>query len=164
MERFTPATAQQMLQQHLEKHASVPGATVVLDIDDTVLRTEGRTVLPHPLGLHVHRTAQRLGIPLVYITARRDNLMARMWAMQQLHMLGVGTYAELRMMPHGTTDVRAYKAAQRQELVQQGRCLILNMGDQWTDFAAIPHPASNAHYGWTEPPALLHLKLPHDGP
>ena len=43
MERFTPATAQQMLQQHLEKHASVPGATVVLDIDDTVLRTEGRT-------------------------------------------------------------------------------------------------------------------------
>jgi predicted secreted acid phosphatase len=139
----------------------VHGATVVLDIDETVLRTEGRQVLPHPLGLAVYREVQRLGVALVYVTARRDNLRSRLWAMQQLHMLGVGTYAELRLMPHGTTDVRAYKAAQRRELAAQGHRIVLNMGDQWTDFAAVDHPPGNGHYAWTAGEHELCLKLPH---
>lgn len=162
-ERRTAETVWPQLQAHLAKHANVPGATVVLDIDDTVLCTQGRAVVPHPLGIRVYREVQRLGLSLVYVTARREGLMSRMWAMQQLHMLGVGTYDELRLMPRGTTDVRQYKAGQRAELAAQGRRVVLNMGDQWTDFdpAPGPLPVGNGHYVWRVGPVELGLKLPH---
>lgn len=161
MQRLTPDTAWILLQAHLRKHANVPDATVVLDIDDTILRTEGRTVLPHPLGLRVYREVQQLGLQLVYVTARRENIMSRLWAMQQLHMLGVGSFQELRLMPSGTTNVQAYKTAQRAELAAAGAHLVLNMGDQWTDFAPVHRPGGNAHYSWMVGKHELCLKLPH---
>lgn len=160
MQRHTAETAWTLLQAHLRKHANVPDATVVLDIDDTVLRTEGRTVLPHALGLRVYREVQQLGLRLVYVTARRENIMSRLWAMQQLHMLGVGSFQELRLMPSGTTSLQTYKTAQRAEL-GQGAPIVLNMGDQWTDFAPVNRPGGNAHYSWTVGAHELCLKLPH---
>ena len=164
MERFSPETVRALVHQHVETYASVPGATIVLDIDDTVLRTEGRRVLPHPLGQAVHDLAQRRGLPLVYVTARRESVAGRLWAMQQLHMLGVGTYLELRMMPSGRRNVQAYKAEERRALAAQGRCIILNMGDQWTDFDSIAHPAGNAHFSWCLQAEQRCVKLPHHGP
>ena len=102
-----------------------------------------------------------LGLRLVYVTARRENLLGRLWAMQQLHMLGVGSFQELRLMPSGTTNVQAYKTAQRAELAGQGARIVLNMGDQWTDFAPVNRPGGNGHYSWTLGEHELCLKLPH---
>ena len=87
-----------------------------------------------------------------------------MWARLQLRMLGLDAgCAGLRFMPRGTTDVRAYKAAARRNIAKT-HDVVLNMGDQWTDFAeSSPEKGSapSSHYGWMDGAHTLCVKAPH---
>ena len=142
-----------------------PGNPVaVLDIDDTVLQCHGDACTPVPLGLKTVRALHELGIPFYYVTARRDTHASQMWARLQLRMLGLDAgCAGLRFMPRGTTDVRAYKAAARRNIAKT-HDVVLNMGDQWTDFAeSSPEKGSapSSHYGWMDGAHTLCVKAPH---
>ena len=142
------------------------GLVAVLDIDDTVLQCHGDECTPVPLGLKTVRALHQLGIPFYYVTARRENHASHMWARLQLRMLGLDAgCAGLRFMPPGTTDVRAYKTAARHFIAKTRNArVVLNMGDQWTDFEdCSPEKGSipSSYYGWLDGEHTLCVKAPH---
>lgn len=149
-----------------DAHPGTGPPVAVLDIDDTVLQCHGDACTPVPLGLKTVRALHQLGIPFYYVTARRDNHASQMWARLQLRMLGLDAgCAGLRFMPRGTTDVRAYKAAARRSIAKAHNArVVLNMGDQWTDFnESSPEKGStpSSHYGWLDGQHTLCVKAPH---
>ena len=153
------------LEAHLDSVDISSRPVAVLDIDDTVLQCHGERCTPVPLGLKTVRALRRRNIPFFYVTARRETQASEMWARMQLHMLGLDAgCAGLRLMPPGTRDVRAYKAAERRYLEESGYRVVLNMGDQWTDFdpckseiGSIP----SSYYGWRRGAHALCVKAPH---
>ena len=156
------------IEAHLDSIDMSSNPVAVLDIDDTVLQCHGERCTPVPLGLKTVRALRQRGIPFFYITARRESQASEMWARMQLHMLGLDAgCAGLRFRPPGTRDVRAYKAAERRHLEEEGgRSVVLNMGDQWTDFDSCKIEACgtpSSYYGWrrgARAPCMC-IKAPH---
>ena len=152
--------------RHLAVVPSGACPVAVLDIDDSVLLSE--ELRPNPMVQRVLRELLR-DIPVAYITARSDSPVARMWTRMQLHMLGAPRGVALHLMPRdqyalSREGVRAFKHDRRAALEEQGYTIVLNVGDQWTDFDEVPHAASKApcaYYGWHPTAHTLALKLPH---
>ena len=149
----------------VQSMARTPRALAVLDIDDTVLTCTGQACVPNPLGVRLIRELSARGIPYHYVTARRQSETGEMWTRLQLRMLGLdGGCAGISFMPPGTRHVRRYKARARRALEARGWRVLLNMGDQWTDFEDASVEAGSmpsSYYGWTDRRDVHCVKLPH---
>lgn len=82
----------------------------------------------------VYLAARRLGIDVVLITGRPERQRAS--TERNLRAIGCGDYAELVCRgTGGPKTTAAFKAAERQRLVEQGRIIIANIGDQEGDLS-----------------------------
>lgn len=159
----------QQIAAHLAEATPVHRPLAVFDIDDTVLISESQRANALVLRI-MHELLLPRHISLAYVTARRDGPVSRMWARQQLHMLGAPAGVALHLMPrdqYATTmeGVRAFKHDCRAALEKDGYSIVLNVGDQWTDFDPVASCTAScapcAYYWWNPSPRALALKLPH---
>jgi predicted secreted acid phosphatase len=94
------------------------------------------------------KKAQSLGVDVFFITGRPESQRAATEA--NLKAAGYADWKGLALKQPGVTyaSTSAYKAGERQKIVDSGYTLLLNMGDQWSDLQ------------W--PPMALHnVKLPN---
>lgn len=80
----------------------------------------------------VYRTAQRLGLEVIFLTGRPERMRAA--TERNLRAIGCGEYASLICQPdtaRGTSV--AFKTGERARLVAAGRVIIANLGDQESD-------------------------------
>jgi predicted secreted acid phosphatase len=138
---------------------------VVLDIDETSLsnytellstsfvwnasafdawvKTAAAPAIPGTLRLA--KEAQRLNIPVFFITGRSDsetaatesNLHAQGYSWQQLNLRPASTKGE---------SVTQYKSGVRAQIAAQGYKIVLNVGDQWSDLKGAPEAEFSVKY------------------
>lgn len=129
---------------------------VVFDIDETVLSNyghmraedfgykseiwaawvaKGEAPAIEPVR-EVFLTARRLGVPVVFITGRREP-RDRAGTEANLARQGMGDYARLMMTPQDGRSLSnaERKTAMRRTLVEEGFTIIANLGDQQSDLA-----------------------------
>lgn len=126
--------------------------TVVFDLDETLFSNwpnmesldfgysgatwiawvnEGRAPAIKPVG-DVYRAARRLGVDVVLITGRRER--DRSGTEKNLRAIECTDYVTLICKPDADkSTAAAFKTAERQRLVAQGRTIIANIGDQESD-------------------------------
>lgn len=138
----------------LESRAAKGGSklTVVFDLDDTLLFNwplisamdfgyvpaewdrwveEARAPAIEPVR-KVYRTARQLGIEVVFLTGRPEN--TRESTMRNLRAIDCAEFAALICRPSGDRGTSAaFKTSARQRLLQEGRTIIANIGDQVSD-------------------------------
>jgi pimeloyl-ACP methyl ester carboxylesterase len=98
-----------------------------------------------PGTLRLAKEAQRLNIPVFFITGRPDsetaptesNLRAQGYTWQQLNLRPVSTKGE---------TVIHYKSGVRAQIAAQGYKIILNVGDQWSDLKGAPAAEFSVKY------------------
>lgn len=80
----------------------------------------------------VYRVARRLGVDVVFLTARGEAL--RPATERNLRAIGCADCALLVCKPEGAKETSAeFKTTQRRRLVDEGRTIIANIGDQESD-------------------------------
>jgi acid phosphatase class B len=142
--------------QWIEERASRGGArlTVVFDLDETLLFNwphigamdfgyvesawdrwveEANAPAIEPVR-EVYRTARRLGLEVVFLTGRRES--QRESTVRNLRAIECGDFAVLICKAsNDRTSAAQYKTAARQRLVEEGRTIVANLGDQESDLA-----------------------------
>jgi len=114
---------------------------VVLDIDDTVLRSNNGTVNPRDEGMFVLQHANFNNLDVHYVTARPETFYNREYTLDDLMMIGITPPDELIMRPphiNNWLDISKFKTNARKqlELATGGTCL-MTVGDQWSDIMTI---------------------------
>ncbi len=126
---------------------------VVFDLDDTLLRNLP-TLLAHDFAYdppawskwvqagdapamapvrEVYRTACRLGLAVVFLTARRESERAA--TQRNLRAIGCDRYEELICEPDDSPlESGPFKLGERRRLRRAGYVIIANLGDQPSDF------------------------------
>jgi acid phosphatase len=142
---------------YLEKRARVgkkdERLAVVFDIDETALsnwavmldcgfcaykiqvkdypNTKDPAIVP---VLELYRLAKRLGVKTFFITGRSES--QRDFTSTNLKDAGYDGWEDLVMRPDKNTDpARIFKSDRRQEIVDKGYTIVLNIGDQASDLA-----------------------------
>lgn len=142
----------------LQPRVSAGGGTdqrlaLVMDLDDTLLRNADH-ILAHDFGYEpavwdawvqaaqapalepvreLHRTARRLGLAVVYLTARRERERAA--SERNLRAVGCGDFERLICRPDDSPlESGAFKRGARERLAADGFVIIANVGDQVSDF------------------------------
>jgi hypothetical protein len=98
-----------------------------------------------PGTLRLDKEAERLNIPVFFITGRPDsetaatksNLRAQGYTWQQLNLRPDSTKGE---------SVTQYKSGVRAQIAAQGYRIILNVGDQWSDLKGSPEAEYSVKY------------------
>lgn len=127
---------------------------VVMDIDDTLIRPNHDICIRSMIA--VYQECIKLNIPIYVITARPDvvledgtpNFEATLKTLQQC---GITQIAGLQLMPVGKRPctmrrVSSYKYNARKKLVESGKHILLNVGDQWTDMMELPETDETPPY------------------
>lgn len=83
--------------------------------------------------LALFNEARAAGIPVFFISGRKENLRAL--TIRQLRAAGYDGWTGLYLEPmaYSSPSVAPFKSGVRRQLTQQGWKLVLNMGDQWSD-------------------------------
>jgi hypothetical protein len=82
----------------------------------------------------VYRTARRLGLEVVFLTGRRES--QRESTVRNLRAIECADFAVLICKASNDRSSAAqYKTAARQRLVEEGRTIVANLGDQESDLA-----------------------------
>jgi predicted secreted acid phosphatase len=82
----------------------------------------------------LYRLAIRQGVDVVFLTGRSHDLRAA--TAKNLREIGCGQYVALICRPPGNTETaQDYKTAARRRLSEEGRTIVLNIGDQESDLA-----------------------------
>ena len=122
-------------------------STAVLDIDDTVLKSETppeqcQIVCESVRDLYRALVDKRWHI--FFVTARLDSAAARAWTRSQLLRAGFAHWTGLFLMPPDAIDSQQphnfslYKTEVRAALQQNGYRIGLNVGDSWNDLLLVP--------------------------
>ncbi len=98
-----------------------------------------------PGTLRLAKEADRLGVPVFFITGRADserdaterNLRAQGFDWQQLTLRLASTQGE---------TVTQYKSGVRAQIAAQGYKIVLNVGDQWSDLKGAPEAEFSVKY------------------
>jgi acid phosphatase len=162
------ARAIEFLRQRVAATGTSPHWAVVLDVDDTALsnysyysnsdfgyvpaqfdsfvaRADAPPILP---TLNIFKAASELGIPVFFISGRREDQRT---ATEQ-NLLAAGYKGWRGLILRGPADLAKsaddFKAAGRLKIVSEGFRLLLNVGDQMSDFSG-------------DPTAELSVKLPN---
>lgn len=78
--------------------------------------------------------ARRLGVDIVFLSGRRE--IGRAGTEKNLRAIGCGDYAALILRPADSKGTSAaFKTAERRRLVESGRTIVLNIGDQESDLS-----------------------------
>jgi acid phosphatase len=84
--------------------------------------------------LELYRLAQKLGVKTYFITGRHEK--ERNDTVQNLKSAGYDGWEQVVMKPDNMTGpARIFKSGKRQEIVDKGYTIILNIGDQASDLA-----------------------------
>lgn len=82
----------------------------------------------------VYREARRLGLDVIFLTARPESDRAA--TRRNLEAIGCGDYVALMCKPDDSQDTASgFKSATRARLESDGRVIIANIGDQLSDLA-----------------------------
>lgn len=82
----------------------------------------------------VYREARRLGLDVIFLTARPESDRAA--TRRNLEAIGCGDYVALMCKPDDSRDTASgFKSATRARLESDGRVIIANIGDQLSDLA-----------------------------
>lgn len=145
--------ASSMLRSEIAKRPSGQRLAVVLDIDETCLSNWGYLTKfgftinantfrewvrvhndpPLPPTLELYRLAKSAGVPVFFVTGRKENL--RGYTERQLRAAGFGEWAGLYLSPvdYDEDSIVPFKSGIRKKLTEEGWRIVLNMGDQWSD-------------------------------
>lgn len=95
------------------------------------MRVHNDPPLPPTLGLY--RLAKSAGVPVFFVTGRKENL--REYTERQLRAAGFGEWAGLYRSPVDYDEdlIVPFKSGVRKKLTKEGWRIVLNMGDQWSD-------------------------------
>lgn len=141
------------LQRRVHEAKQGEKMAAVFDIDETALsnwasmsacgfcdyRTQGKYYpsLNDPAlapVLELFQLAEKLGVKTFFITGRGEKQRAE--TIQNLKSAGYDHWEQLIMRPDNDNDpARVFKPAKRQEIVNQGYSIVLNIGDQASDLA-----------------------------
>jgi acid phosphatase len=154
-ERDVAAVAAQA-RKWIEQRVAQGGAslTVVLDLDETLL-SNWPEIIGNDFGYNqriwedwqesakapaiapvreVVRTARRLGVAVIVLSARKENHRAA--TERNLHEVGCGNYTTLLLAPdESKATAETFKLAERRRLEAGGAVIIANVGDQESDLA-----------------------------
>ena len=85
-------------------------------------------------SVRIYREAQKLGVSVFFITGRHED--EREATERNLRAQGFDNWQQLTLRPlvGGSGSTIEYKSAARGEIVAQGYKIVLNVGDQWSDF------------------------------
>ncbi len=126
--------------KHRQKKDGVksPKMCAVLDIDDTLISDETFGWRAIPSVIRLYRAMKTLGCKVFLVTAREDAKDVVDWTKDQLRVVGITDQDGLYLCPRSSRDSMAavgkWKASMRKKLAKQfGGCVVLTVGDQWTD-------------------------------
>ena len=105
-------------------------ATVIFDIDDTLLSKHGERIEP-VVGLY--NNVKELGYNIAIITARTKEKSVRDWTTKQLHSAGITGYMDIYYRPELDTNIKSFKEAAREDLLNRGYMAVMSVGDMWWD-------------------------------
>lgn len=113
---------------------------IVFDIDDTVLSgTYPRSyALPHAMA--IYKVAHRLGIKVIFITARVDEDDNTEFTRKELRKLGFSGNDPLYLMPDRYLvhpNFSQFKHGVRDAVERAGYHVMLSMGDTWHDLMLV---------------------------
>lgn len=149
---YVTGKARAYLEQRLQRPIEGKPA-VVLDIDETVISNYAHIAevdfgyipalwntwvdqarAPALEGsLELYRYARSRGVSVLFITGRSQN--QRTQTENNLRQAGFEGWTELILRPAGSQDLtETFKADQRRRLTQAGYTILLNLGDQQSDF------------------------------
>jgi predicted secreted acid phosphatase len=104
---------------------------VIFDIDDTVIDSNGNSIMPI-IGLC--KAIIEAGIPVIFITARL--YIAMQYTIDQLENHGIKGYFGIYFRNNIMDDVVQFKKKSRQEVVEKlNKAIIMSVGDQLWDLA-----------------------------
>jgi acid phosphatase len=84
--------------------------------------------------LELYKLAQKLGVKTIFLTGRGE--AQRQATVQNLKSVGYSGWEQLILRPDGNSQpARIFKSAMRQNLVDEGFTIVLNIGDQASDLA-----------------------------
>ncbi len=146
--------AQRWIEERIARRAAGERLTMVFDLDETLL-SNWPFMLAEDLGgsdatwdawlragkappiepvRELYRRARQLGVEVLFLSTRQEHLHAA--TERNLRDIGCDHYAALILQPDNAKETAAaFKTAQRQRLVAEGRVLIANIGDQDSDLA-----------------------------
>lgn len=126
-----------ILDDYADGRIQVPNPAVIFDVDDTLIDSQTERCI-YPMLL-LYRRVRELGIPIFIVTARPKDTANI--TRNQLRSLGFTGYIELFMVgyhdkitPQGVQGKGARKAHVRQVLTKHGYNILLNVGDDISDF------------------------------
>ena len=148
------AKARAWIEQRVTKRAPGERLTAIFDVDETLLSNwphldaqdfgyiradwnvwveSAQAPAIEPVR-DVFLAARKAGVEIVVITGRRER--EREGTERNLREIGCGDYVVLICKPdEARGSSAAFKAAARRQLVEQGRVIVANIGDQESDFA-----------------------------
>ena len=128
--------------RHMDKHTAKGDASkrvLLLDIDDTAMVTtvSMKHLYRQYVTYMIYQHAIRKGIPVVFLTARRQSCFSYLWTLHQLYSLGYTQVRKLILMPRTFRSVSTFKSYARDRIGATN--ILVNMGDQWGDFFCPVH-------------------------
>jgi acid phosphatase len=99
-----------------------------------------------PGSLRIYKKAQGLGVSVFFITGRHED--EREATERNLRAQGFENWQQLTMRPNsgGAQSASDYKSVARQQIVEQGYRIVLNVGDQWSDLKGKPEAELSVKY------------------
>ena len=147
------AEARRWIEQRVARRTPGERLAVVFDLDETLLSNwplisaqdfgyvpaawdawvqEGRAPAIEPVR-EVYRAVRAAGVDVILLTGRRER--ERAGTEKNLSAIGCRESAALIFKPDASKETTgAFKLAERQRLVAEGRVIIANLGDQESDF------------------------------
>lgn len=103
-------------------------ATIVFDIDDTLIRPDGNVLFPI---LNLYNYSKEMGLVLILITNRLGDESSIKYTQRQLSNLGITGYQSLYFRsPLKEDNPWRYKEQARKSVFERGLNVVMSIGDQ----------------------------------
>jgi len=132
------SNASPYIEKYLRSYRGRDQPSIIFDLDETLLKYIGDEYSDYPRTFPGMRSfmenLRSLGVDVVYITARREK--GRRSTMRTLHKLSLWQEGDILIMkpdnfPSQSSSIA--KRMQREDVVQSGRVIVANVGDQMSD-------------------------------
>jgi len=108
-----------------------PNSIVIFDIDDTVINSEQKPIVPI---IELYKAIQKAGIPIVFVTARPFVEPVVRYTVQQLEFFGITGYIGIYFRNQNMINVPEFKRITRAEIMKvHNKIPVLNIGEQTWD-------------------------------
>lgn len=103
-------------------------ATIVFDIDETLIRPDGKVIFPI---LNLYNYSKEMGLVIILITNRLGDESGIKFTQSQLSNLGITGYKSIYFRrSHKEGNPWRYKETARKHVFEQGLNIVMSVGDQ----------------------------------